>query len=66
MCIRDRYIRGFIDKLPWEEYLPEEVFEDEEFVEAHIPKTEGYIQNAEQSNDSIWKRIKDDKSDNTA
>jgi len=60
------YIRGFIDKLPWEEYLPEEVFEDEEFVETHIPKTEGYIQNAEQSDDSIWKRIKDDKSDNTA
>ena len=59
------YIRGFIDKLPWEAYLPEEVFEDEEFVETHIPKTEGYIQNAEQSDDSIWKRIKDDKPDNT-
>ena len=59
------YIRGFIDKLPWEAYLPEEVFEDEEFVETHIPKTEGYVQNAEQSNDSIWKRIKDDKPDNT-
>ena len=61
------YIRGFIDKLPWEEYLPEEVFEDKEFVEDHIPRTEGYVQNEEQENEgSIWKRIKDDKSDNTA
>ena len=59
------YIRGFIDKLPWEAYLPQEVFEDEEFVETHIPKTEGYVQNAEQSDDSIWKRIKNDKPDNT-
>ena len=47
------YIRGFIDKLPWEEYLPEE-------------RTEGYVQNEEQNEDSIWKRIKDDKPDNTA
>ena len=47
------YIRGFIDKLPWEEYLPEE-------------RTEGYVQNEEQNDDSIWKRIKDDKPDNTA
>ena len=47
------YIRGFIDNLPWEEYLPEE-------------RTEGYVQNEEQNEDSIWKRIKDDKPDNTA
>ena len=47
------YIKGFIDKLPWEEYLPEE-------------RTEGYVQNEEQNEDSIWKRIKDDKPDNTA
>ena len=47
------YIKGFIDKLPWEEYLPEE-------------RTEGYVQNEEQNDDSIWKRIKDDKPDNTA
>ena len=47
------YIRGFIDKLPWEEYLPEE-------------RTEGYVQNEEQNDESLWKRIKDDKPDNTA
>ena len=43
------YIKGFIDKLPWEEY---------------ITRTEGYVQNEEQNDDSIWKRISD-KSDNT-
>ena len=47
------YIKGFIDKLPWEEYLPEE-------------RTEGYVQNEEQNDESLWKRIKDDKPDNTA
>ena len=45
------YIKGFIDKLPWEEYLPEE-------------RTEGYVQNEEQNDDSIWKRISD-KPNNT-
>ena len=44
------YIKGFIDKLPWEEY---------------ITRTEGYVQNEEQNDDSIWKRISD-KPDNTA
>ena len=44
-------IKGFKDKLPWEEYLPEE-------------RTEGYVQNEEQNDDSIWKRISD-KPNNT-
>jgi hypothetical protein len=61
------YIKGFIDKLPWEAYLPKETFDDKEFVENYIPRTEGYVQNEEQqSEEALWKRIKDDKSDNTA
>tara|TARA_B100001057_G_C22831889_1_gene943724 strand:- start:310 stop:2289 length:1980 start_codon:yes stop_codon:yes gene_type:complete len=43
------YIKGFIDKLPWEDY---------------ITRTEGYVQNEEQNDDSIWKRISD-KPNNT-
>ena len=43
------YIKGFIDKLPWEDY---------------VTRTEGYVQNEEQNDDSIWKRISD-KPNNT-
>ena len=40
------YLKGIISKLPWESYLTQK--EDDN----------GYIQNAEQSQQSIWSRIK--------
>jgi uncharacterized small protein (DUF1192 family) len=42
------YLKGIISKLPWESYLTQN--EDDN----------GYIQNAEQSQQSIWSRIKKD------
>ena len=42
------YLKGIISKLPWESYLTQK--EDDN----------GYIQNAEQSQQSIWSRIKKD------
>jgi len=47
-----KYLHGIIDKLPWEDYL----------LEPHLaePKKEnGYIQNQEQTEKSIWKNIGD-------
>ena len=46
------YIRGVINKLPWETYLTKPDTIDS-------PSQEGYIQNEEQSKESIWKRIGD-------
>ena len=40
------YLKGIISKLPWESYLTQT--EDDN----------GYIQNAEQSQQSMWSRIK--------
>jgi len=49
---KNMYIRGVINKLPWETYLIKPDTIDN-------PSQEGYIQNEEQSNESIWKRIGD-------
>jgi outer membrane murein-binding lipoprotein Lpp len=49
---KNMYIRGVINKLPWETYLTKP-----DTIES--PSQEGYIQNEEQSNESIWKRIGD-------
>jgi hypothetical protein len=49
---KNMYIRGVINKLPWETYLTKPDTIDS-------PSQEGYIQNEEQSNESIWKRIGD-------
>jgi hypothetical protein len=49
---KNMYIRGVINKLPWETYLTKPDTIDN-------PSQEGYIQNEEQSNESIWKRIGD-------
>ena len=48
---KNLYIKGVISKLPWEAYLQPDTSESSE--------QQGYIQNAEQSNDSIWNRIGD-------
>jgi hypothetical protein len=42
-----KYLHGVINKLPWEDYLSE------------VPEQKGYIQNQEQNENSIWKRIGD-------
>jgi hypothetical protein len=44
------YLKGIISKLPWEAYLDP--------VSNEGTQSSGYIQNAEQNNDSIWNRIK--------
>jgi hypothetical protein len=47
-----KYLHGIINKLPWEDYLVE--------PETHAaPEQTGYIQNQEQNENSIWKRIGD-------
>ena len=47
-----KYLHGIINKLPWEDYLKEPQSPD--------PKEDtGYIQNQEQNENSIWKRIGD-------
>ena len=49
---KNMYIRGVINKLPWETYLTKPDTIDN-------LSQEGYIQKEEQSNESIWKRIGD-------
>jgi hypothetical protein len=47
-----KYLHGIIDKLPWEQYL----------VEPQLTNTTsetGYIQNQEQNDGSLWKKIGD-------
>jgi hypothetical protein len=45
------YLKGIISKLPWETYLNNPISKEGN-------NTSGYIQNAEQDNNSIWNRIK--------
>jgi hypothetical protein len=47
------YLKGIISKLPWETYLTEPVTDDEQ-------RESRYIQNAEQSQQSIWSRMPKD------
>ena len=47
---KEKYLNGEIDELPWAKYKSD-LLEDNE--------PEGYIQNAEQNEKSIWKRIGD-------
>lgn len=65
------YARGRITKLPWEDYLAneQELSEDEmaaaeaaKWAREQVEKT--YIQNAEQSESTIWQRVKKSKEDN--
>ena len=44
------YLKGIISKLPWEAYLDP--------ISNEGTQNSGYIQNAEQNNNSIWNRIK--------
>jgi len=63
------YIDGKIDNLPWEDYVKPTTYimkENGKQVQKETkPETSegesqtGYIQNAEQNNDTLWKRMKD-------
>jgi hypothetical protein len=64
------YARGRISKLPWEDYLAneQELSEDEmaaaeaaKWAREQVEKT--YVQNAEQSESTIWQRVKKSKED---
>ena len=48
---KDKYMRGKIDKLPWEDYME---ISNSETIEG----SNEYIQNAEQKPDSIWNKIR--------
>lgn len=66
--------KGMIDKLPWENYLqakPDFIDEDRQAAEEaakwaqeQIEKKDSYIQNAEQSESTIWQRVKKSKEGN--
>ena len=58
------YIEGKIDQLPWEDYKPKKFIAKEGNVQVSKETTdenEGYIQNAEQTDESIWKNIQNKK-----
>ena len=54
---KNLYVRGMISKLPWED------FEDELRAKPDLTEViepEGYVQNSEQNENSVWNRIKRD------
>ena len=58
------YVEGKIDTLPWELYKPKNFIAKEGNVQVKMETTdenEGYIQNAEQNDESIWKKIDKNK-----
>ena len=61
---KNLYIEGKIDTLPWELYKPKNFIAKEGNVQVKMETTdenEGYIQNAEQNDESIWKTIDKNK-----
>ena len=62
---KDRYIKGLLNELPWEKYL--ENTETSNHMNRTIPnlteviEPEGYSQNSEQNNNTLWNRIRNDK-----
>ena len=62
---KQMYVEGSIDELPWEKYYTKKGFIAKE-GKVQVKKettddNEGYIQNAEQNEDSIWKNIQNKK-----
>ena len=64
---KDLYLEGKIDKLPWEEYLEKKPYimkdngQQVTKTTSALPasgSSEGYIQNEEQQNSTIWKNIR--------
>jgi len=64
---KEKYLRGEIDQLPWEEYYDEpkkKILHNEEeqrtgSSRSVVSEATSYVQNQEQSASSIWKRIYD-------
>ena len=57
---KNLYVEGKIDELPWEQYKNKKFIAKEGNVQVSKETTdenEGYIQNAEQTEESIWKNI---------
>jgi len=55
---KQMYVDGLIDELPWAKYAMKKNFISKEgSVQKQNTTTEGYIQNAEQNDESIWKNI---------
>jgi len=64
------YVEGKIDELPWESYVEKKTYimkEDDHQVTketkpqfTEVIEPEGYIQNSEQNESTLWKRLKDD------
>ena len=48
---KDKYMRGKIDRLPWEDYMENSNSEE-------VEGSDEYIQNAEQSQNSLWNKIR--------
>jgi hypothetical protein len=58
------YVEGKIDELPWEKYKPKNFIAKEGNVQVKketTEETEGYIQNAEQNEESLWKKLQNKK-----
>jgi hypothetical protein len=61
---KQMYIDGKIDELPWEKYKTKNFIAKEGNVQVKketLEANEGYIQNQEQSESSIWKKIQNNK-----
>ena len=68
------YKRGLINKLPWDDYHPtkpdvsgedvDAVVEAAKWAQEQIEKNPSYVQNAEQSEGTLWQRVKKSKEDN--
>ena len=57
---KNLYLEGKIDELPWEQYKTKKFIAKEGNVQVNketSDDSEGYIQNAEQSESSLWKKI---------
>ena len=65
--LKQAYITGKIDELPWEKYLQDGsakkyIFKDKDEQVTKIAIQEGYKQNSEQNEATLWQRLKRDES----
>ena len=65
--LKQAYIYGKIDELPWEKYLnngsaKKYIFKEKDEQVTKIAIQEGYRQNSEQNEETLWQRLKRDES----
>jgi hypothetical protein len=65
--LKQAYIHGKIDELPWEKYLNDGsakkyIFKEKDEQVTKIAIQEGYRQNSEQNEETLWQRLKRDES----